>query len=107
MAEYRGDLAMTSWVALDRIIEERKSSDAAYRSKVARRPLRSAATTLTEAQLLGKLRSFGFELDRSALERLCDRALSAQEIAKPFIDHPAFKTSEADHRLTAVPASNP
>ena len=34
--------------------------------------------------------SFGIELDRPSLERLCDQALSAEEIAQPLLDQRTF-----------------
>jgi len=36
------------------------------------------------------LSSFGIELDRPSLERLCDQALSAEEIAQPLLDQRTF-----------------
>ncbi len=81
---------MISWVAMDRIVERKLASDAAYRKQVAGRPLRSATKLLTDGDLLAKLRSFGIDLDRSSLERLCAQALSAEEIARPLLDQRTF-----------------
>src|SRR5205823_8249943 len=36
--------------------------------------------------------AYGIELDRPSLERLCDGALSAEEIAKSLLDQPASET---------------
>jgi len=47
--------------------------------------LRSDAQPLNDDDLLAKLRSFGIELDRPSLERLCREALSAEEIATPLL----------------------
>lgn len=44
----------------------------------------------TDEELVAKLRSFGIELDRPSLERLCDQALSAEEIAQPLLDQRTF-----------------
>jgi len=77
---------VTSWVAIDRIVERGISSDAKLRKRAAGRPLRSHARVLTDGELLAKLRTFGIDLDRSSLERLCDQALSAEEIAKRLLD---------------------
>ena len=52
--------------------------------------LRSDAERLTDGELLAKLHSFGIELDRSLLERLCEQALSAEEIARPLLDQRTF-----------------
>jgi tetratricopeptide (TPR) repeat protein len=81
---------MISWVAMDRIVERKRASDAAYRKQVAGRPLRSDAKLLSDGDLLAKLRSFGIDLDRSSLEQLCGQALSAEEIAKPLLDQRTF-----------------
>jgi tetratricopeptide (TPR) repeat protein len=81
---------MISWVAMDRIIERKRASDALYRKQVAGRPLRSDTNLLSDGDLLAKLRSFGIGLDRSSLEQLCRQALSAEEIAKPLLDQRTF-----------------
>jgi hypothetical protein len=81
---------MISWVAMDRIVERKRATDAAYREQGADKVLRSDAKRLTDGELLAKLRSFGIELDRSSLERLCDQALSAEEIAQPLLDQRTF-----------------
>lgn len=81
---------MISWVAMDRIVERKRATDAAYRKQGADKVLRSDAKRLTDGELLAKLRSFGIELDRSLLERLCDQALSAEEIAQPMLDQRTF-----------------
>jgi hypothetical protein len=65
---------MISWVAMDRIVQRKRASDAAYHKQVAGRSLRSDAKLLSDGDLLAKLRSFGIDLDRSSLEQLCDRA---------------------------------
>lgn len=81
---------MISWVAMDRIVERQRAADAAYRKQAAGKVLRSDAKLLTDGDLLAKLRSFGIELDRSSLERLCGQALSAEEIAQPLLDQRTF-----------------
>jgi tetratricopeptide (TPR) repeat protein len=81
---------MISWVAMDRIVERQRATDAAYRKQAAGKVLRSDAKLLTDGDLLAKLRSFGIELDRSSLERLCGQALSAEEIAHPLLDQRTF-----------------
>jgi tetratricopeptide (TPR) repeat protein len=87
---------MISWVALDRTTERKIASDAKYRGQTAGRPLRSHAKLLTDGELLAKLRSFGIDLDRSTLERFCDQALSAEEIAKPLLDQWTFKSKREE-----------
>lgn len=49
-------------------------------------PTRSDAAELSEEQLLEKLHGFGLKVDRAELERLCDGALSAEEVARPLLD---------------------
>jgi tetratricopeptide (TPR) repeat protein len=49
-------------------------------------PTRSDATKLSDEQLLEKLQGFGLEVDRAGLERLCEGALSAEEVAHPLLD---------------------
>src|SRR5258708_19406154 len=76
-----------SWVTLDRICAEEMLSDEKIRRLVegGNRPLRSRAEQLNDAELLDKLRGFGLGLDRRSLERLCENALSAEEVAGPLI----------------------
>jgi tetratricopeptide (TPR) repeat protein len=83
---------MISWVAINRIAERAIASDAGYRKQMAGRPLRSDAERLTDEELLAKLCSFGIELDRASLGRLCEEALSAEEIARPLLAQRTFKT---------------
>ena len=82
---------MISWVAMDRIVERKRAADAAYRKQAAGKVLRSDAKRLTDGELLAKLSTFGIELDRPSLERLCDQALSAEEIAQPLLDQRIFR----------------
>ena len=61
------------------------------------RPLRSNAEPLTDADLLDKLRSFGIDLDREGLSKLCEGALSAEEVACELLDsHGLGDDVEAD-----------
>ena len=50
------------------------------------KPLRSSAGSLSDDELLAKLRSFGLEIHRDGVERLCAGALSAEEVAAPILD---------------------
>ena len=86
---------MVSWVALDRFAEQERARSATFR-KSARKVLRSDAQPLTDEELLAKLGSFGIELDRPALERLCREALSAEEMAKPWLDQGTFHGRQAE-----------
>jgi hypothetical protein len=82
---------MISWVAMDRIVERKRAADAGYRKLSAGKALRSDAGRLTDGELLARLSSFGIELDRPALGRLIDRALSAEEIARPLLNQRIFR----------------
>jgi tetratricopeptide (TPR) repeat protein len=87
---------MISWVAMDRIVERKRATDARYRRQTAGRPLRSAARPLSEADLLAKLRTFGIALDRWTLAGLAAQALSAEEIAKPLLDQLSRKSKREE-----------
>jgi len=82
-----------SWVTLDRICAEEMLSDEEIRRLVegGNRPLRSRAGHLSDEELLDKLRGFGLDLDRRSLERLCEGALSAEEVAGPLIGRCGFR----------------
>jgi hypothetical protein len=87
---------MLSWVALDRFAEKERARDATFRKPSAAKVLRSDAQPLSDDDLLAKLRSFGIELDRPSLERLCREALSAEEIATPLLDQRTFQSRQAE-----------
>ena len=57
-------------------------------------PTRSDAAKLSDEQLLEKLQGFGLEVDRAELERLCEGALSAEEVALPLLDRCGAGASE-------------
>jgi hypothetical protein len=69
-----------SWVELDRIVSGQILHDD-IRCRVAEsgRPLRSHATGMSD-DLLAKLPGLGVDADREKLARLCDGALSAEEV---------------------------
>jgi hypothetical protein len=83
-----------SWVAMDRIVERKQTTDAAYRKQGAGKVLRSDAKRLTDGDLLAKLHSFDIEMDRPTLERLCDQALSAEEIAKGLLNNNMYNVAD-------------
>ena len=88
-----------SWVTLDRLCQQQARADPAIGRMLTRsgRPLRSSAEQLTDADLLDKLRSFGIELDREGLSKLCEGALSAEEVARELLDrHDLGDDIEAD-----------
>ena len=77
-----------SWVTLDRICQEKADAEEDFRRELERngRPLRSSAAPLSDDELLAKLRELGLDVDRDGVERLCEGALSAEEVAKPIGD---------------------
>ena len=87
---------MLSWVAMERIYEREILPDPKFHKEAGPRPLRADARRLTDGELLAKLRSFGIEIDRAWLERKCERALSAQEIAGPLMDQSGHGSQESD-----------
>ena len=50
------------------------------------RPARSDAAELTDEQLLEKLSGFGVHADRADIARLCEGALSVEEVAQPLLE---------------------
>lgn len=81
---------MISWVTMERIVEQQMACDANYRKQATGRPLRSDAKRLTDGELLAKLRSLGFEIDRPWLERRCGEVLSAEEMTQPLLEQGSF-----------------
>jgi hypothetical protein len=74
-----------SWVTLDRICQERVDKDGVRLELVRNgRPLRSSADSLSDDELLAKLKDLGLDVDRDGVERLCAGALSAEEVARPI-----------------------
>ena len=76
-----------SWVEIDRICQEKADAEEDFRRELERkeRPLRSSAAPLSDDQLLAKLRELGLDVDRDGVERLCEGALSAEEVADPIV----------------------
>ena len=76
-----------SWVTscLHRLCQQQAGADPVIGRMLTRsgRPLRSNAEQLTDADLLDKLRSFGIDLDREGLSKLCEGALSADNRPGP------------------------
>ncbi len=87
---------ISSWVAMERIYEHEILPVAKLRKQAGAGPLRVHAKPLTDAELLAKLRSFDLEIDRAWLERKCERALSAEEIAGPLMDQSRSRGQESD-----------
>lgn len=71
-----------SWVALDRIVSKEALSDEAIRRQLEQnaRPLRSHTASMGDEDLLAKLRGLGVDADREKLAKLCEGALSAEEV---------------------------
>ena len=77
-----------SWVTLDRFCQEEADSKEHVRRELERtgRLLRSSADPLSDDELLAKLRDLGLDVDRDGVERLCEGALSVEEVARPIVD---------------------
>lgn len=73
-----------SFIALNRLTEERAVSDPNYRRDLERRgkALLSHARTLTDEALLEKLRQVGVPIDKNSYAEIAEHALSAEEISE-------------------------
>jgi hypothetical protein len=71
-ATLREERVDMSWVTLDRICQEKADAEEDCRRELERNgsPLRSSAATLSDDQLLAKLRELGLDVDRDGVERL-------------------------------------
>lgn len=71
-----------SWVTLDRFVSNEALSDEAIRRQLElnARPLRSHAASMSDGDLLAKLRRLGVDADREKLAKRCEGALSAEEV---------------------------
>jgi len=71
-----------SWVTLDRIVSQEALSDEAIRRQLEQnaRPMRSHTVGMGDEDLLAKLRDLGVDADREKLAKLCEGALSAEEV---------------------------
>jgi hypothetical protein len=87
-ATLREERVDMSWVIFDRVCREKADAEEDFRRELerTRRPLRSSAAPLSDDELLAKLRELGLDVDRDGVERLCEGALSAEEVAKPIGD---------------------
>lgn len=77
-----------SWVTIDRFCQEETEVNEDIRHDLERngKPLRSSAESLSDDELLTKLRDLGVDGDRDGVERLCEDVLSAEEAARPILD---------------------
>lgn len=71
-----------SWVTLDRFVSKEARSDEAVRRQLEQdaRPLRSRTASMGEEDLLAKLSGLGVDADQEKLAKLCEGALSAEEV---------------------------
>lgn len=77
----------SSYIAMNRIVEERAADDEAYRRALEknRRPLLSHGRAMADDALLAELRSLRLDVDREGLSRLFPRFVSAQEMAEAMM----------------------
>ena len=87
--------APLSFIAKNRMAEERAAADPKYRRDLEQRgkPLLSHARTLTDEVLLEKLDRLGIEIDKNSYAEIAEHALAAEEIARTAV------TSEARARF--------
>ena len=73
-----------SYIAINRIVEEKAASDKKYRRRLERvgRLLMSAVRKLPDEEILAKLKSIGIEPDKATLAEWSQGAASAQELSK-------------------------
>src|SRR5258708_35383887 len=76
-----------SWVTIDRICSEEARSSPEIRRMRERseRSVRCRGEPFRDEEGVEKLRGLGMDLDRRGLEKLCDGALSAEEVVGPLI----------------------
>ena len=86
---------MISWVAMDRIVERKRATDATYRKQAAEKVLRSDAKRLTDGELLAKLRSFGIELDRPFAGAALRAGAVGRRDRPPLLDQRTFHGRQA------------
>jgi hypothetical protein len=71
-----------SWVTVDRIVSQEALRDEAIRRQLEQnaRPMRSHTSGMGDEDLLAKLRDLGVDADRERLAKLCEGALSAEQV---------------------------
>jgi hypothetical protein len=71
-----------SWVVLDRLVSKEALGDGAISRQLEQnaRPLRSHTVGMGDEDLLAKLRGLGVDTGQEKLAKLCEGALSAEEV---------------------------
>jgi hypothetical protein len=74
----------TSFIAMNRIVEDHAATDEKYRAQLERngKAVLSSGRRLSDEQLLAKLRDLGIDLDRDKLDDLSQRYFSAEELSR-------------------------
>jgi hypothetical protein len=87
-----------SYIALNRIVEDKAASDEAYRNALAQKGKLTLASgrALSDEALLGKLASLGLGMDREEFLRRTRSCVSAQEMAEAVYRNPPQRLSDAD-----------
>jgi hypothetical protein len=80
----RGDSMRMSFIALNRILEERAASDKKYREQLERsgKVTLSLARQMPDQQILEKLRSTDIDLDKATLAEWCGGVMSAEDLSE-------------------------
>jgi tetratricopeptide (TPR) repeat protein len=75
-----------SYVTLNQLVEEARANESIRRQvEQSGRPFLSHAATMSDDELLAKLRGLRLPADREALATLCEHALSAEDVAKELL----------------------
>jgi hypothetical protein len=76
-----------SFIAFNRIAEERAAKDKKFQSDLERRgkPLLSQARAMADAALLQRLHRVGIEIDKESFAEMAEHALAAEEMAKTAV----------------------
>jgi len=77
-----------SYAAMNRIVEDRMSSDKDYREQLrsSGRPVLSHGRKMANEELFAKLSSFGLDIDVEIVKELAARFLSAQELSEFLLE---------------------
>jgi tetratricopeptide (TPR) repeat protein len=87
-----------SYIALNRIVEDKMATDEAYRNALAQKGKLTLASgrALSDEALLGKLASLGLGMDRDEFLRRTRSYLSAQEMAEAVYANPPQRLSDEE-----------
>ncbi len=87
-----------SIITINRFVEQKAASDAAYREELRKRGRVTLACgrALSDEELLARLASLGIHLDRAEFLRRSEPFVSAEEMARAVSDDPRLKIADRD-----------